>query len=345
MDGQAANLLIVDDNPKHLELMFEILKDENKYNLFKAGSGAEALRIIGQEDIQIVLLDIYMPEMDGYEVCRRIRQMIVAKPIQIVLISGIKSSSDLDELLDLGADDFIRKPIAPLELFARTKAALIRFKNQQKQLEEAQSETSSPEQDHELDSLIAENRSLRQNYEQARRLNLELEETNKELEKLASLDILSGLLNRRTLFQRLEVEVERSLRLHLPLTGIMIDIDHFKRVNDNFGHACGDQVIKEMGRKLGSSLRKYDFAGRYGGEEFFVIFPNTTAQTALSISERFRKEIEKKTFTYAGERLSISVSIGVAQYRPGDSQEKWVVRADMAMYRAKQEGRNKVSLE
>jgi diguanylate cyclase (GGDEF)-like protein len=191
-----------------------------------------------------------------------------------------------------------------------------------------------------ISSLLAENRELRREYQKVRRINEDLERSCQELEMLASLDPLSGLLNRRTLFQRIEIEIERSLRLGLPLTGIMIDIDHFKRVNDNFGHPCGDMVIREIGARLTRSLRKYDYAGRYGGEEFFVLFSNTTSELARSIAERFRKDVEDSAFPWENEMLKLTVSIGISQYIPGESPERWISRADAAMYRAKQRGRN-----
>jgi diguanylate cyclase (GGDEF)-like protein len=229
-----------------------------------------------------------MPEMDGYEVCRQIRQRYSLAPIQVVMISGLEQRGDLEQLLEYGADDFISKPITPLELSARVRAAVIRLQDHAQYLAGRAAATGDGRRGR-ISSLLAENRELRREYQKVRRINEDLERSCQELEMLASLDPLSGLLNRRTLFQRIEIEIERSLRLGLPLTGIMIDIDHFKRVNDNFGHPCGDMVIREIGARLTRSLRKYDYAGRYGGEEFFVLFSNTTSELARSIAERFRR--------------------------------------------------------
>ncbi len=337
------NLLIVDDNQEHLDFMYEVLKEEKKYSLFTTVSGAEVLEIIEKEDINIVLLDIIMPDMNGYEVCKQIRKNYFLKPMQIVLISGGDNTSDLDELLGIGADDFISKPVSYLELKARLHAALIRYRNQ---VEYSKPEFYQPKSDPDqrVSSLIAENVHLHIEFDKVRKMNQELEKNNQELEKLASLDTLSGLLNRRTLFQRIDMEIERSLRLGLPLTGIMMDIDHFKRVNDNFGHQCGDMIIREIGRRLKKTLRKYDYAGRYGGEEFFVIFPNTTEETALTISERFRKELEGMALDCNNEAFSITVSIGVAQFKPNETPASWIGRADKAMYIAKQWGRNRVTV-
>lgn len=334
------NLLIVDDNEEHLDLMVEILKEDTRYNLYKAASGEEALEVVADNDIQIVILDVVMPGMDGYEVCRQIRREYRLKPIQIVMISGFNHKNDLDELLELGADDFISKPITALELQARLKAAVIRLRDQTKVFgaieEDAHSEGKN------LSTLVAENLQLRQEYQKVRRINEELQESCHQLEQLASLDTLSGLLNRRTLFKRIEIEIERTGRLDWPLTGIMIDIDHFKRINDNFGHQCGDLVIQEIGARLNRSLRKYDYAGRYGGEEFFVVFSNTDAATAQTISERFRTDMQQTRFTCGDENFTVTVSIGVAQFTPGESPGRWISRADGAMYKAKQRGRNQV---
>jgi diguanylate cyclase (GGDEF)-like protein len=334
------NLLIVDDNKKHLDLMVDILKEDKRYTLFRAASGEEALKEIEANDIHIVILDVVMPGMDGYEVCKQIRRKYKFKPIQIVMISGFNHKNDLDELLELGADDFISKPIAALELQARLKAAFIRLQDQSKLHGVLQEDQQTDGKN--LSTLVAENVQLRQEYQKVRRINEELEESCLQLEQLASLDTLSSLLNRRTLFQRIEIEIERTMRLGLPLTGIMIDIDHFKRVNDNYGHQCGDLVIREIGAKLTKSLRKYDYAGRYGGEEFYVIFSNTTADIAESISERFRSDMEGIKFECGEEHFGVTVSIGVAQFSPRESPDRWINRADGAMYQAKQRGRNQV---
>jgi len=317
--------------------MVDLLTETKEFQVFSASGGAEALELLEREEVQVILLDVVMPDMDGLTVCRKIRANPRTAPLQIVLLSGFDEKRNLDELFALGADDFISKPIAPLELQARVQAALIRYKSNAPRLRQE-------DQEH-LSTLKAENLNLQRKYNKIRSLNRELEKNNQELQQLASFDPLSGLLNRRTLFRRLEVEIERSLRINLPLTGIMADIDHFKRVNDNYGHQCGDKVIRKIGASLHKTLRKYDYAGRYGGEEFFVIFPNTNLEKALTIAERFRREIEETRFSCAKESLNLTISIGIAQFHPGESPDDWVARADVAMYRAKQLGRNQIASE
>jgi len=340
---EPTNLLLVDDNLEHLNLMYEMLKVEERYRLFKASSGEEALRLIASHEIQIVLLDVLMPGMDGYEVCRQIRQRYSPRPIQVVMISGLEQRDNLEQLLDYGADDFISKPITPLELTARLRAAVIRLRDHPQYLAE-RGPAAGEGRSGRVSTLLAENRELRREYQKVRRINEDLERSCQELEMLASLDPLSGLLNRRTLFQRIDIEIERSLRLSLPLTGIMIDIDHFKRINDNFGHPCGDMVIREIGARLTRTLRKYDYAGRYGGEEFFVLFSNTTSELARTIAERFRKDVEEGGFVWENETLRLTVSIGISQYIQGETPDRWISRTDAAMYRAKQRGRNQSEL-
>jgi diguanylate cyclase (GGDEF)-like protein len=339
-----ANLLIVDDNREHLDLLTAMLQEGEHYRIFEALSGEQALEVMSAEDIHVVLLDVVMPDMDGYEVCRQIRKRYAAKPIQVVMISGFDHGSDLNELLDLGADDFISKPVTALELQARIRAAVIRLRSQTHLFGsfELPQQPKGNGRKQDLFSLRTENFQLRREYQKIRRVNEELQRSCHQLELLASMDALSGLLNRRTLFQRLDVEIERSVRLGLPLTGIMIDIDHFKRVNDNHGHQCGDIIIREIGAKLTRTLRKYDYAGRYGGEEFFVIFSNTNAETARTIAERFRKDMEDTRFSWNEESVQVTVSVGIAQYSPGENPDRWISRADAAMYRAKEMGRNRV---
>jgi diguanylate cyclase (GGDEF)-like protein len=143
----------------------------------------------------------------------------------------------------------------------------------------------------------------------------------------------------------MEVEVERAIRTGMPLAGIMFDIDKFKQINDNYGHVCGDLVIEEIGALMRRSLRKYDHAGRYGGEEFFIILPNTTGAQAYGWAERFRDSLAALEISFGGKIVPVTASLGVAQFRIGENREAWVSRADKAMYLAKEGGRNRTVME
>lgn len=173
------------------------------------------------------------------------------------------------------------------------------------------------------------------------------EEAEREAEiiaRLAATDALSGLLNRRAIEIELEIETKRAQRLKLPLSVIFGDLDYFKMINDQHGHAVGDEVLKGVAKLLQAGVREYDRASRYGGEEFLVMLPETKAEIAQEIAERLRKSISVWRLIHQ-ERLwpfSVTMSFGVAELQPGESWENMVERADRALYRAKKAGRNQV---
>ncbi|MCE7031572.1 GGDEF domain-containing protein [Lysobacter sp. GX 14042] len=184
-------------------------------------------------------------------------------------------------------------------------------------------------------------RKLHQRNAELRGAMERLNQANAELEVLAERDPLTGVYNRRRLFERLEEEVERSRRGHSPLSVCMLDVDHFKEVNDRHGHQAGDQVLRQVATTIAASLRSIDSLGRYGGEEFVLVLPQTPRDGARKKAERVRGAID---LSCACGR-ALTVSIGVAGYRPGDSVDTLLARADAALYRAKAKGRNRVVLE
>jgi diguanylate cyclase (GGDEF)-like protein len=338
----STNVLIVEHDPDGLALMEDSLKGEG-YVLFHARTRDEALHILSTQEIQIVLLSTRLPAGDGYELARTIRKVQRQMPLQLILLATVQKGEEIQKSVEAGSDDFVRKPLDRYELQARTRAAQMRWQSQATLLKEREFYRIAVAEEERLSSLVLDqNQNLKDAYEKIRRLNEELEKANRELEQIAAFDSLSGLLNRRSLFTRISIEIERSIRLDVPLTGMMIDLDRFKSINDNFGHQCGDMVIREIGVRLQAGLRKYDYAGRYGGEEFFVVLSNSTELQALGIGERFRKDMEDSQLSCNNESFHITVSIGVARYTPGESQESWIERADRAMYQEKQAGRNRI---
>jgi diguanylate cyclase (GGDEF)-like protein len=174
---------------------------------------------------------------------------------------------------------------------------------------------------------------------------LELHHANRELTRLAATDPLTGAANRREFMQRAEQEVSRSQRNGSPLALLMIDLDHFKRVNDRYNHHVGDIVLMEFVKLCQSHLRNIDLLGRFGGEEFTVLLPATNIDSARIVAEKLRHTMEHHTINANGEQISITISIGIAQYKPGDSIESWINTADERMYQAKRLGRNRVEYE
>jgi diguanylate cyclase (GGDEF)-like protein len=172
-----------------------------------------------------------------------------------------------------------------------------------------------------------------------------LGETVRELELLATTDELTGLHNRRSLLHKLKFEVARARRFRSPLSAVMIDLDHFKRVNDQHGHAVGDLVLQNLGRLLRENVRVIDIPGRYGGEELCVILPNTPLEGAAKFAETLRQKIAAQLH-YAGEqRLAVTASLGVGAFNhlQIDDADALLREADAALYRAKHAGRNRVA--
>lgn len=183
---------------------------------------------------------------------------------------------------------------------------------------------------------ITERRLMEQELE---RKNLELEKLNKVLHKQASTDDLTGIYNHRFIFQRLREEVERAERYHQPLSIMMLDLDHFKTINDMFGHQTGDVVLHTVAQTIKQTLRNIDIPGRYGGEEFMVVLPQTSLEDSIQVAQRIREQVEQLVFD--DERLKITISIGVATLGNETSNEL-LGRVDRMLYKAKDNGRNRV---
>lgn len=154
-------------------------------------------------------------------------------------------------------------------------------------------------------------------------------------------DPLTELPNREAYNERARAEVSRWQRYQRPLTIAIIDIDHFKNINDSFGHQAGDRVIKVIGRSIAKRLREVDFFCRYGGEEFVALMPETSVETALVVVNEIREAIAKSAFNYKNQSLSISISVGLTEFAAGDDLASAFERADKALYRAKTQGRNR----
>ncbi|WP_254956737.1 MULTISPECIES: GGDEF domain-containing protein [unclassified Cyanobium] len=165
---------------------------------------------------------------------------------------------------------------------------------------------------------------------------------NRALERLASTDGLTGLWNRRELDERVRREIDRADRYGDDLSLVLYDIDHFKTINDRFGHPAGDRVLVELGRRLRSQLRESDGLGRWGGEEFLVLMPHSSGEEARRLAEKLRRLVAETPVEDVG---TVTASFGVAQRRPQEPAEAWFRRVDGALYRAKQAGRNRVELD
>jgi len=269
-------------------------------------NGREALELFRQRFFPIVLTDWQMPEIEGPELCQAIRKENPNRYVYIVMLTAKGSKDDIISGLSAGADDYLTKPAHNAELVARIKTG-IRILKLEKSLKDA------------VD----------------------------EIHLMSITDSLTGIYNRGYINQRLPQEINRSARYGRELSLLMCDIDHFKTVNDTYGHLSGDIVLKGFVRSLtGSIRRQVDWAGRYGGEEFLVVLPETGLEGAMVLAERIRKTVEKTPIKTSGDTIRITASFGVASvaasgWKPPISSERFLQAADSMLYKAKNEGRNR----
>jgi len=305
-------VLVVEDEANSRLLLKTYLTSEG-YDVRLAKSGEEALRMVAEDPPNAIVLDILLPKMDGYEVCKRLKNSEDTNFVPVVMATALRGDEQRIRGIEAGADDFVSKPFNRVELLTRIKS-LLRIKRLHDDLEQKV---------------------------------LELEKAKAKLRKLAVTDGLTGLFNYRAFRRQLHLEISRSKRFDLPVSLLMMDIDHFKNYNDRFGHPNGDRVLKRFARILRENVREVDCLARYGGEEFALILPGTDKKSAKTAAEKLRRLVERSPFPYAEKLPSgrVTMSVGVTSF-PGDTQdEEELIRfSDKALYRAKKGGRNRTVL-
>lgn len=301
-------ILIVDDNPQNLKVLGNILKENTQYGLAFAMNGYEALEFIKTSPPDMILLDVIMPEMDGYEVCRTLKKQPETANIPVIFITAKTEPDDVVRGFEAGGVDYITKPFHEAELLMRIRTHLD-LKISRDLLEEK---------------------------------NKELSEAYRKIERLALTDSLTGLANRRNIMNLMAVEVSRCERNGGTFSLIMGDIDFFKTVNDTYGHDTGDMVLKTLADIMVNGLRQQDVVSRWGGEEFLIMLPYTDLEKATAVAEKLRTAIMSAVMSYAGETFHVTMTFGVSQFNKMVGMEKTIKKADDALYLGKQTGRNKV---
>ncbi|MFZ3089855.1 MAG: diguanylate cyclase [Nitrospirota bacterium] len=307
------SLLIVDDSKSIRDAVRSTLNDAGLFTeIIEAENGVKALDILLKSKIDFIISDVIMPGVDGYKLISTIKNQEKYQNLPVIMLTGQKDSVDKIKGLELGANDYVTKPFDPGELIARVKVL--------QRMQELQEE------------LIQK--------------NLMLESMNKKLEKMAITDELTGLYNRRYFFMRFEPEFERCKRFKQSLICILIDIDHFKKVNDTYGHQVGDVVLKKLAKILMDNQRTYDIFARIGGEEFIGSLCNINSKDAYNLAERLRKKVEAFNFSEEENKtLHATISIGIGIYPHPDITiagiDDIIKIADDALYKAKNGGRNK----
>jgi len=293
-----ATILIVDDTPLNIQVLSQVLFRE--YEVKIATGGKMALKIIDQvKKPDLILLDIMMPEMDGYEVCRRIKNNPSIQDIPIIFVSGKGEVKDQKHGFDLGAVDYITKPFDIPLVLARIN------------------------------------------------VHLQLKRKSEKLEKMVMVDALTDIPNRRALDDALECEIKRAKRDKKTLSLMMIDVDHFKTFNDNYGHGVGDICLRKIAQSLASNIKRPgDMVGRFGGEEFMVVLPDCAPDGAVAIAEQMRQSIEMLNIPHKYSPVSdhVTVSIGVKSvlYESEITNDEFLNKTDQMLYLAKDQGRNRV---
>jgi diguanylate cyclase (GGDEF)-like protein len=300
METHRYSVLIVDDQEATVAMLTDILK--NDYNIYSASNGKDAISIAKKFLPNLILLDILMPDMDGYAVIAKLKKMDSTKEIPVIFITSLDGEHNEEKALVLGAADYITKPFG-------TEILKLRSQNQLKILEQ---------------------------------INM--------IKRLSMHDQLTSLPNRHFFEEQVATEWRRALREKVPMSLMMIDIDHFKNYNDTHGHLQGDVALRVVAKAFSETLKRPgDFIARWGGEEFIVLLTNVDLQQAVFLAEKLRKKIESAEIPLLDNsgNTKLTVSIGVDSWKHSQTKslDALIVSADNYLYTAKRNGRNQVCFD
>ena len=286
-----STVLIVDDSPSNIRVMAAVLQE--RYRVKTATSGQQCLDMALRHKPDLILLDIEMPGISGYETCRELKDMSETRDIPVIFVTGRDNIEDEEMGLRIGAVDYITKPIRPVILSARVDTH-VTLKRQQ-------------------DRLL----------------------------QLAMHDQLTGLYNRHYMLEMVDQRLARARRHNTPLSLLIVDLDHFKQINDTHGHIVGDQILEEVSTLLNQQCRTEDTVTRFGGEEFLILMEPCSLNQAHYKAEVMRHQISE----LMPSGIKVTVSIGAAEFSDSDTNfNDMLKRADDALYRAKANGRNQTEL-
>jgi diguanylate cyclase (GGDEF)-like protein len=287
-------ILVIDDS-KHIHALVKALLAEEPVDIHSATDPNYGITLAGSMKPDLILLDIDMPGLNGFDVCRKIKADPVTAHVPIIFLTAVNSIQQKVKGLELGAIDYVTKPFHNWELWARVRS------------------------------------SLRTNH------------LVQMLEEKALLDPLTGLGNRAMYDRQMEAEIASRIRFGTQLTCIVMDVDHFKEINDTWGHPFGDNVLQRVSSMVTTACRTGDIPCRYGGDEFVIISPRTVAADAVLLARRIQEGVAKTEFKRDGQTIPITVSIGVAD--AGDLYDRSMFqRADDALYCSKEKGGNSVTM-
>ncbi|MDP2206072.1 MAG: PleD family two-component system response regulator [Alphaproteobacteria bacterium] len=302
--SEKARVMIIEDKNFESEKFIETLKRDDD-EIVAVRGGDQAMEMAQQSDFDIILVSLNLQAEDGLRLCSHLRSSERTRAVPILMVAEEADMKRIAQGLEIGAHDYILRPVDRNELLARVRTQIRRKRYQDR---------------------------LRSNYEQSL--------------SLALTDSLTGLFNRRYLMVHLEKLLNKNKESNKSLCALMMDIDHFKKINDTYGHQAGDDVLKIFAERVSQRLRSFDLVARLGGEEFVVVLPDISQDMAFQVAERLRKGICNTKFEVSGPNgpIDVSVSIGAAMIAGAqDLKVEDVLKfADDELYRAKENGRNRV---
>ena len=312
-------ILIIEDETTINRIICNYFVDDG-YNVLCAYDGIQGLKLFKENTVDLVCLDILMPYKNGWEVAKEIRY---SSDIPIIMMSALSQEEDILKGYSLKVDDYITKPFSPKVLVAKTNTLLERLKKLElnKELSEVL----------ELNGIKVSMSSYRD---------------KRKLSDLLTLDELTGVFNRRYLDFRLKHMIEEAIEFNRTFGVLFFDIDHFKNVNDEYGHNIGDKVLKLVSSIINKNIRNNDILGRWGGEEFIAVISINNIKQLKLIAEKLRAKVAEARYLLEGKKnVSVTISIGGTMFSKEDSIDDVISRADNNMYISKDTGRNKSTIK
>lgn len=300
-------ILVVDDHPGNIRIIAAMLQTE--YKVLAANNGERAIKIAEESEPDLILLDVMMPDLDGFSVCEILKNNPKTEDIPIIFITAKTEIDDVVKGFSIGGCDYISKPFNPEELFARVNTHI----------------------------------ELKKSKELLKKYINELEAKNRELDLMSKTDYLTELANRRFMVTRLKEEIVNTEKTGKKFSILLCDIDYFKKINDTYGHEIGDLILKEVTLSIKKSVRECDLVSRWGGEEFLVLLIDTDIISAANIAEKIRDRVEEKAIMVNNMAIKSTISIGVTEYIHELSISQNINNADKALYQSKNDGRNRVT--
>lgn len=306
-----ARILVVDDSPVDIKIIRKLLGD--LYEVLEALDGKTAIRLAIEEKPDLVLLDILMPEMDGFAVCKELKKEPETADIPVIFITAVTGAQRVVMGFEAGGQDYITKPFYSPELCARIKVHLD-LKRSREMLKTYAEE------------LVVKNQQLSQ--------------LMNKLQNTAMTDFITGLENRRSMTHKMKVELAKLKKSDRHLVLMMLDIDNFKKINDTYGHECGDTVLQVIALIMNAVVGNKGIIARWGGEEFLIMLFNTDVESGQVIAEEIRQSIEISPFCYQNTLLSLTVTLGLTALNNEISLDACIRKADEALYQGKKGSKN-----